>query len=405
MRQGAWAAAVAAALLLGACSQSGAPRGATAKAPGHEDHGAFAEALALAPDAALDADDRFPFTRRGTQPTPIGRKGVWLAFSNHNHSNYWDGKQALTYMQQKAILANLDAMALTDHNTMRGTRSPEFLKPPPGLLMVRGMEWNAFREHGDAVVGHAGLLGMLDDSPMATGMGLNDMLAEATRRKATVVVNHPFCKHNEWTQAKPDPRVHGVEVWNGWWARVQPIMNNHKALAWWDQALRDGRRLTATSGTDNHGQWYESIDRVVTMVFASEPTEAALLEGFRAGRATITASPTAGRIYLEADANEDGVFEAMMGDVVAPPASGQLKVRARVVGGSGKQVVFYTATGRQSIQTAKGADATVNFSVKLRPGRDYVRAELRNHPHLSTSMTAVANPIYVGEPIEAVDAL
>lgn len=405
MRWCAWAAMAALTVALGACAQKGTPRVAAAQAPGHEDHGAHADAAGQAPDAALDADDRFAFARRGPQPTPIGRQGVWLAFSNHNHSTYWDGKKPLTVLQQEAILKNLDALALTDHNTMRGTRSPEFLVPPPGLVMVRGMEWNAFREHGDAVVGHAGLLGMQDDAPMATGMGLNDMLAEATRRQATVVINHPFLRGNRWTQAKPDPRVHAVEVWNGWWSRIQPLMNNHEALAWWDQALRDGRRLTATSGTDCHGQWYEAVDRVVTMVFASEPTEAALLEGFRAGRATITASPTAGRLYLEADANGDGHFEAMMGDVVAPPASGRLKVRARVLGGSGKQVVFYTATGRQSIQTAEGADATVAFEVKLRPGRDFVRAELRAHPHLSPSMTAIANPIYVGEPIPVQDRI
>ena len=69
---------------------------------------------------------------------PPGRTGQWLAVSNHNHSSYWDGKKPLTVLQQEAYLKNLDALVLTDHNTMRGCNSHEFKEPPPGLIMVRG---------------------------------------------------------------------------------------------------------------------------------------------------------------------------------------------------------------------------------------------------------------------------
>jgi hypothetical protein len=315
--------------------------------------------------------------------------------SNHNHSTYWDGKKPLTVMQQEAYLHGLDAFALTDHNTMRGALSPEFQAPPYHLTMVKGMEWNAFREHGEEVVGHATLLGLRGNENIKTGFGLDNMLAEATRREATIIINHPFTVNNVWKQSKPDARVHGIEVWNGWWARVKPIINNDKALAWWENSLKEGRRLTALAGTDNHGQWYDDIARNVNMVFAETTDEAGILAGIRAGRVTISQSPTSGRVYLEADANRDGQFEAMMGDAVARPAGGRLAVRVHVLGGKGKKVVLYTAAGRLGIYDVREDAQTITVDAPLRSGPDYVRAELRRFPRNSASMTAISNPIYV----------
>lgn len=393
MRRG-YVAMAAALMVLSGCAKAAAP--GTNGTPRHG-HGDDVEGHAVLGDQKaenLDGDDHFPFRKRAPQPVPPGRQGQWVAFSNHNHSTYWDGKKPLTVMQQEAYLRNLDAFALTDHNTMRGTTSHEFQAPPPGLVMVKGMEWNAFREKGEEVVGHACLLGMKGDEGIRTGHGLDAMLEEATRRDATIVINHPFTKNNLWAQAKPDARAHAIEVWNGWWYRVKPFIQNDKALAWWDRSLREGRKITAVSGTDNHGQWYDDIARVVNMVFAETPDEAGILAGIRAGRVTITQSTTSGRLYLEADADGDGQYEAMMGDEVHAP-SGQLAIRARVLGGDGKKVVLYTSAGRVAVAGVKGQDANVTFTVKVKPGQDYVRGELRKHPTLPWSMTAIANPVFV----------
>ena len=391
-------AVLASALLLAGC---GGPARSSLGAlydlkPGVEDRQGELAASAAEPGKLLDPDDHFPFRRRDPQPVPAGRQGHWLVVSNHNHTTYWDGKVPLTVMQQQAYLKNIDALVVTDHNTMRGTTSHEFLEPPPGLIMVKGMEWNAFREKGEPVVGHAGLLGLKGNQNVRTGAGLEEMLKEATAREATIIINHPFAWNNEWTQSEPDARAHAVEVWNGWWYRVNPIMHNDKALAWWDATLKKGRRLTAVSGTDNHGNWHGDVARVVNMVFAETPDEAGILKGIRNGHVMITSSPSSARLYLEADADGDGTYEAIMGDHVARPADGKLAIRARVLGGDGKKVAFYTAKGRVAIREAEGKDATIPLSVALGDGPDYVRAELRAHPSLPMSMTAIANPIYVG---------
>lgn len=367
---------------------------AMAVAPGDEDNGLYG-ALAAVPDPQQDGDDKFPFQRHAAMPVPAGHQGVWLAFSNHNHSTYWDGVKPLTLMQAEASLANLDAMALTDHDTMRGTLSPEFQAPPQGLLMVKGMEWNAFREHDETVVGHAGLLGMDGTDPLPTGEGLDAMLDQAVARHATIIINHPFASSNSWSQPKPDPRAHAIEVWNGWWFRAQPLIHNDKALAWWDQSLRAGQHFTAVAGTDSHGHWYDSVARNVNMVFAQTPDQAGILAGIRAGHVSITSSPTSGRLFLEASSHADGTFDTMMGETIPHPADGKVMVRARVVGGKGKKVVFYTAKGKVTTAGVNSDDATIEVPVSVGPGQNYVRAELRAHPLFPMSMTAISNPIYV----------
>lgn len=360
----------------------------------NEDHNAHSD-LGARQHTALDEDDGNIDLSKAPQPVPAGRQGRWLLFSNHNHSTYWDGKKPLTVMQQEAYLQGLDAFALTDHNTMRGALSPEFQAPPGHLTMVKGMEWNAFRERGEEVVGHASLLGLRGNENITTGLSLDAMLREATRRNATIVINHPFTLNNVWKQSEPDARVHGIEVWNGWWARVKPVINNDKALAWWDKSLRAGRRLTALSGTDNHGQWYDDISRNVNIVFAETRDEAGILGGIRAGRVTITKSPTSGRIYLEADANGDGQYESMMGDTVPRGANGVLNIRVHVLGGQGKKVVLYTAAGRWRIFDVTKDKQIISCAIPVRPRTDFVRAELRRFPRLNTSMTAISNPIYI----------
>lgn len=368
---------------------------AARNAPGVEDNGMTAEAFL--PAADLDADDAAAFGRAQPMPAPPGRAGRWLVVSNHNHSAYWDGKKPLTEMQQEAWLRNIDAFVLTDHDTMRGVLSPEFQNPPKDLVMVKGMEWNAFKEKGEPVVGHAGLLGLSPQVEIPSGAGLDAMLDAASRADATIIINHPFCKGNSWQQAKPDARAHGVEVWNGWWYRANLWVHNDQALAWWDQALREGRHLTAMAGTDYHGDFYKDISNGLCLVFAETRDEPGILAGVRAGHVSLTASPTSARVFLEADADGDGTYEAIMGDTLAPRPNGRLAVRARVLGAKGKKVVFYTRAGRQGILDVDGADVTVPFTVSLdAQGRpDFVRAEVRKFPHLAFSMTALTNPIYV----------
>lgn len=328
-------------------------------------------------------------------PAPQGRAGQWILFANHTHSRYWDGKKSLSTMVAEARSKGIQAMALTDHNTMKGPDSAEFAQVKD-MVMVRGMEWGAWRENGEEVLGHANLLGMQGSDPLPTHASLDQMLSEATSRGATVIANHPFARGNSWHQPEPDARVQAVEVWNGFWFLVSPIIHNPDALKWWHEALVDGRQLAAVGGSDYHGHWYDRIDRACNLVFVTERTQQGVIEALRQGRVTVLADAGASRLVLEADGNADGQFEAVSGDVLTTAQQRRVALRARVLGGKGKTVIFYSKRGVLTQAKVTSDDAVLPLEVIAKPGEaDFIRAELRAHPDRTWSMTALSNPIYL----------
>ncbi|MEB3236145.1 MAG: CehA/McbA family metallohydrolase [Candidatus Sericytochromatia bacterium] len=348
----------------------------------------------MAARSMMDGQADVPASLR---PAPAdAHPGQWLLMSHHNHSGYLDGRKALTTMMQAARNAGLDAMSLTDHNTMKGTLSQEF-QNPGDLVMVRGMEWGALREQGETVLGHACLLGLEGDQPIETHFSLDQMLTEATERKATIVINHPFTNNNQWLQPDPDPRAHAVEVWNHWWALVSPIIHNNEALAWWNKALARGQRLTAFGGTDNHGHFYDDIDKPTNMVLAEQREPAALQAAIRRGHVSVLASARAARPVLEVDADGDGRYEVLQGeDLVLSGRLARLKVRIRVQGGKGLTALLISKRGVLTRRRLDQANAEVLIDVAARAADEgFLRVELRKHPDRWWSMTALTNPVYL----------
>lgn len=376
-----WGLGLALSVLLAGCN---APSNtARLRSVAAEDEQVNLEAL-----SQLDPTDNVPVRQRPA--APASRRGEWILFANHTHSAYWDGKKSLKELIALGKKAGLDALDLTDHNTMKGTESPEF-NSERDLLMVKGMEWGAWREKGETVLGHANLLGMTGTESLPTGAPIDQMLGLATARHATIIVNHPFAKGNAWAQPKPDPRVHAVEVWNHWWMLASPLIHNNDALGWWHQALVEGRHLTAVGGTDSHGHWYDNVDKPVNLVFVTERTPEALMAAIREGHVSVLADTGSARLVLEADQDGDGRYETLSGDTATPTPS--LRIRAHVMGGKGKQVVFYSKQGR--IKTVKVTSAEAYLDVDASQVAGFVRAELRAHPDRFWSMTAIANPIYL----------
>lgn len=341
----------------------------------------------------LDASDHVaPRTRVAP---PDGRSGEWIVFANHTHSSFsHDAKKPVSEMIREAKAAGVDALALTDHDTMDGTQTPEF-QNEKGLIMVKGMEWGALRENGETVLGHAGLLGLSGTSNIPTAATLDQMLSEATERGATIIVNHPFTRGNSWAADKPDPRVSAIEVWNQWWYLVNPQIHNDRARDWWQESLVEGRQITAVGGADYHGHFYNRIDAPCNYVFVRDRSQAGILEAIREGRVTVMANASAARLVLEAD-DGSGEFSAMSGDVLTASAEHRVRFRAVVVGGKGKTVEFYGNRGLLTTVPVTSDDAVATYEAISLPGQqDFVRAELKAHPGHAWSMTAIANPIYL----------
>jgi len=113
--------------------------------------------------------------------------------------------------------------------------------------------------------------------------------------------------------------VDSIEVWNAMYRL--PSVNRWAGHCVWDNLLKSGRRIPAVGGSDTHQieRWQSRLlshGNPTTWVFAQEKSAEAILSGIKSGHASISYAPDAPQIEFMADMNQDGIYDAMMGDNV-----------------------------------------------------------------------------------------
>lgn len=344
---------------------------------------------ALAPDA-----------RSQTPASPP--VGQWLAGDLHVHTPYshdtYGGPTddntgideaytlGLTVGQQfeLARARGLHYLAITDHNDVRSQHDPGFGRA--GVIGVGGYE--------NSLDGHAQMLGAHHVYDNGAGVAA---VRDALRADGGVFqINHPREDGEiDWAlghDVVPDT----VEVWNISRLYQPPLpsaSDNDAAVAFWEGFLDAGHHVAATGGSDTH--WLATIliqgpGNPTTWVFATEPSEAGILAGLRAGRTMISARPPASngaRIFLEADADGDGTFESMVGDTV--PAGSLL--RARVTGAPLAELRIITDGGRLARPPVLVTSTTFEHRFRLDAGT-WVRVEVA-YPDLVDVRRALCGPL------------
>jgi len=354
---------------------------------------------------------------------PKPPKGFWVAGDLHVHTIYghdtcitpttaWDPSSpdrsartscgdaytvgfAPATRLDDALARGLDFVALTDHNNVVNQSDPDVLAweaAHPGFAVVPAYE--------NSQPGHVQMLGARscigNDGPIAgatiecdravadkTAAG-ETALADALRGIGGVFqINHP--SDGNWDaafghQVVPDT----VEVWNiGPWAYQNPFPasnDNDFSLRWYDDFLRAGHQVAVTGGSDSHWVTTDGVQGVgepTTWVYVRELSVQGVLDGLQAHRTFVSALPPtlAGpQLFLEADHNGDGTYEALAGSTTAADST----FRVRTTGAlPGSLLRIVTDTG--SVQVPLPPTGTYDF----RPGRDgvptalqFVRAEL-----------------------------
>lgn len=297
---------------------------------------------------------------------PSSPAGMWVAGDLHVHTIYghdtctsltqaWDPTSpdpqarrgcedpyTLSYTPRERLedaqARGLDFVALSDHNNVVGQTDPGYLGYTGPVLKVPAYE--------NSQPGHVQMLGArscysndgaVAGSTIECGKFVTDQSAAGQQRLADALradggafqINHP--SDGDWSgrygrTVVPDT----IEVWNiGGWYYQQPLPaanDNDRSLAYYDDFLRDGARVGVTGGSDSHWQLtgaFQGVGEPTTWVWVTEKTAQGVLDGLRAHRTTVSMEPPARqgpRVYLEADADRDGVFEAMVGDTVTPGA-------------------------------------------------------------------------------------
>jgi predicted metal-dependent phosphoesterase TrpH len=244
----------------------------------------------------------------------------------------------------EASARGLDYLAITDHNDIRSQSHPGF--GSQGVIPIPAYE--------NSLSGHAQMLGAKKIYAHGDGAAAINTMADELRTDGGVFqINHPGdqvleqvgdeCKTSQldWAygfDVEPDT----LEVWNIGHV-LQPPMpagnSNDDSVRYWECWLDRGARVGATGGSDSH--WLalslaQGPGFPTTWAFAQENSTAGVLAALKDGRTSISlVPPVLGglRLILEADANGDGVYEAMIGDEV--PAGTRMRVRADGLPGVG----------------------------------------------------------------------
>lgn len=326
MRLSISAAAALAALLLAACGQTTTP------------------AARAAPKAA------------GAKAAPVG---TWLAGDMHVHNDHsadgsalrqgldgrGPGNVSVTDQISQGVLNNLAWMPLTDHRTYDQHYDP--LWTSADLLLIPGEEANG-SPHAN-VLGHVDWLVQGAAYEGRPGWSvLQTSIWDAHLQGAVWSHNHPDDGHVN-DDGSPNERANAIgadtmEVWN----KASGIETE---LRYAENRWNAGHRFGGVGASDNHFRELWTVagpGMPATMAFAGTSSERGILQALKAGRTVITAlnDGLAPVVTLEADAEGDGVFEAIAGDELIAPAGAATKLRVRIQRGSGTTVTIYRNPGR-----------------------------------------------------------
>jgi hypothetical protein len=341
-------------------------------------------------------DNHIPVPGSGAVPLIIpaaSNGGRWYRGDLHAHSEHSDGANTVDEIVDYTRRAGLDYFALTDHNTISHWDDLARLNTGSRPLLIPGEEITMYGGHAN-VWGLGGWIDFRgsDDERVAR------LVEDVNRRGSMFSINHPD---------SPIPWLHpgvrsyqAIEVWNAPWRWF-----NEPALLRWEQHLKEGQRMVAVGGSDSHCVPPANMTQPngpgepCTWVHVEGPLmQEAVLEAVALGHVFISEAPAGPFIELRADADGDGVFEALPGDRIEAPADRRVRFHVRYRGQEGKHIRFFGRDGLVRELTAVTEDHDSEFELGLEAD-GYLRVEVRGfrgRPERGEVVHAMTNPIYWG---------
>lgn len=327
------------------------------------------------------------------------RQGQWLAGDLHIHTTYshdsyggpsdsntgpdefYTAGHTVSSQFTVAQARGLDYLAITDHDDIRSQLDPGWADAKRrGLIPIPAYE--------NSIDGHAQMLGATREYSEVdrTAEGVQAVADELRADGGVFQINHPM-EGNLGNEDDIDwPLKHAVvpdtvEVWNISRLYQPPLpsaSNNDSAVRFWEKFLDAGEKVGITAGSDNH--WLsttaaQGAGQPTTWVLAEDRTLQGILEGLRAGRTFISHQPPAlggPRLFLEADPDGGGDYEAMMGDTV--PAGSPMRVR--VEGAPGTMLRVFTDGGELAFPPVPVTSPFFEYRFDAPEGITWARTEV-----------------------------
>jgi hypothetical protein len=298
-----------------------------------------------------------------------------------------------------AARRGLDFLAVTDHNTTSHFEALRGLQAYfDRLLLIPGREITTFQ-------GHANVFGTIAFVDFRVGSktipDMNTLLRNLWNQGALVSINHPRAPSGEscmgcgWRpKASVDSSlIEAIEVVNG-----GGDDGRYPGIAFWEEELQRGHRLTAIGGSDNHEPERPldkagSIGSPTTVVYASELSVPAILTGIEAGHVFVDVTGSHNR-SLELSA-KIGVDIAIMGDELPAPAGSNIGFTAHIIGCAGSVVVISVdgkAYPTLPDKVIRSADDSIKYSWPSDGHKHWLRADVKTQ---EGKLQLLGNPIYV----------
>ena len=359
-------------------------------------HYDFKLTLDVDPEGAPETADEMPNPGRelglAVAGGANGGGGRWYKGDLHAHSEHSDGKNSVQEIVEYTRRAGLDYFALTDHNTI--SHWEELVRLNSGAPLLIG---------GEEVTmpgGHANVWGLEDwvDFRIKDGADVQRIIDDARALGSMFSINHPDSlipwKHNAIVGYQ------AIEIWNAPWRWY-----NEPALVRWQYHLNRGERIVAVGGSDSHCIPPAEMTQPnlpgepCTWVYVEGPlTQRSVLDAVERGRVFVSEAPTGPFIELRADADGDGVFEYLPGDVISPRPEGPVRFHLRYRGPEGAHLRLFSRKGIVKDITAPSEEHDEELELPCL-GRDYLRVEVRGfrgRPDRGEVVRALTNPIYWG---------
>jgi hypothetical protein len=340
------------------------------------------------------------------EPSPGWRRGDFHAHTGHSDASCANSAGArlpcpVHETLDAAVRAKLDFVSVTDHNTFAQNNSIRELAPfYPGLTVIRGAEITTFQ-------GHANALGVADAVDFQLGHArlpnLDPLFDQVDAQGGILSVNHPalpsgpLCMGCGWTAETDWSRVTAIEVVNGDGVRRGIHEGPASGIAFWEKRLREGHRLIAIGGSDNHdptddkGERQSPLGKPATVVWTNGAREADIVAGVREGRVFLDLDNVPGRI-LDVTATADGRTASMGGQLLIA-ANAQAEIHTTVEGLDDYRIAERSHNIDMRIIVSTERDATEIHRASLMDGASegWLRYDVRD---TQGRLLMVGNPIW-----------
>jgi hypothetical protein len=332
----------------------------------------------------------------------LSTEARWYAGDFHVHSREsGDAHPSLDEIATYAEMQGLDFVMISDHNTVSQLELyADVQARHPTLLFVPGIEVTTYQGHAMSMGGTE----WIDHRLGFQGRTITEVASEVHAQSALFSINHPalaigeLCIGCGWMAMLDAGSVDAMEVQTGAY-HVTGTLFYRSVTSMWEDMLLAGHHVVAVGGSDDHsagtgtGSFDSPIGSPTTMVWASELSTAAILEGVRRGRTVVKLEGASDpMVELSSSDLDPSVTDTIHADVTM--------LHVRVTGAPMGSTIHFVHDGEPGPPIdVMGADWEHDERVIAGPGEELYRVELivNGRPRVVTNHVFL-RPITAGGP-------